>query len=388
MELQNNNYTEIFSKIDKFHKLNRNLITYTFGFNLYKDIKIFKHTSNKRLFKALLQLNPTNQFYSDPTKLKYLIHQIPCKGSIIYNLFALYYDKQMNIPIIAYTNNEKIYLIELKTYKEVSKLLLHSKMVICINHINCKNVDYLISCDVSNKVFIWNLHTFKSIFSIDKPYSNGYFLSCLLMNCNDSLFAILSNYSFEPMSVYNIENPDKPPLQINTTGVTFYLNGWSDKYNKQFYIINCGIQNVKLYNFITGKLIRTYDDGIGCSPHYSAFIMEKESLHLIETEDIGVVRIWELDTGYLLHKLNTHIQALRGIINWDDNFLIVAGYESIVLLDTKNNLNTIIPDGNNHYRCSLFKFVHPIHGECLISGGIEGIKIRAISKNLNQELDL
>ena len=54
----------------------------------------------------------------------------------------------------------------------------------------------------------------------------------------------------------------------------------------------------------------------------------------------------------------------------------------------KNNLNSIIPDGNNHYRCSLFKFVHPIHGECLISGGIEGIKIRAISKNLNQELDL
>ena len=91
------------------------------------------------------------------------------------------------------------------------------------------------------------------------------------------------------------------------------------------------------------------------------------------------MRIWELHNGNLLFKFNTHTQALRSIINWDDNFLLVAGFDCIVILDTKNQFCTIIPEKSNQYRTSLIKFIHPTQGECLLSGGVKVIRLRSFS---------
>jgi WD40 repeat protein len=167
-----------------------------------------------------------------------------------------------------------------------------------------------------------------------------------------------------------------------TNESTYFINEYFDKTNKQYYVLNANSTDIKVYDFKTGLLYRSFK----ASPqtwHMSALVNEVNGVtQLIESDGTGNIRVWNFHTGEQIMYISTPSINLRGICLWNDQYLFGASSDyNVKLYDLK--AGTMVQNFTSHTStvCALDKIVHPKLGECLISHGLDGkLKIWALNK--------
>ena len=103
------------------------------------------------------------------------------------------------------------------------------------------NEEYLLSCDESKLVIIWDIqNNYNQKYIIKSDYSGTIFDSLLLFNYNNKDYILLSSYNTNEYSKL-YEFKDKTPFVKNiyetNKNSTNYMIPWL--YNNKYYIIEC-----------------------------------------------------------------------------------------------------------------------------------------------------
>jgi len=238
--------------------------------------------------------------------------------------------------------------------------------------------DYLLSTSYSKICKVWDCQNFSNIVTIKNCHTGAYLYSGLIIF--DSSFVssplVLTVAPNENIKVWDFEGV--LVNQINTsTDYTYYLNVWYDDRDEKcnIYIINANSKDVKIYDYKTGKVYKTfYNVELQAAWHMSALVENiKNKPYLFESDGQGNLRVWDIETQTIYKKILVDGINLRGICFWNEQFVLVAGTDKTVkVIDyMKEKLEGTI-EANNNILCTVDKIRHPILGECIFSGGIDG----------------
>lgn len=249
-----------------------------------------------------------------------------------------------------------------------------------------KKKDYLLSTSYSKTCKIWDCQDFSNIVTIQNCHSGSYLYSGLIIF--DPLF------SESPLALTVAPNENikiwdfKANLinQINTTtDYTYYLNVWYDERNDKtnIYIINANSKDVKIYDYRTGKVYKTFYNVEQQSAWHMSALVENinKKPYLFESDGQGNLRVWDIETQTIFKKVLVEGINLRGICFWNDLYVLVAGTDKTVKIINymQEKLEGTL-EANNNILCTIDKIHHPIHGECVFTGGIDGkIKMFTVS---------
>ena len=108
--------------------------------------------------------------------------------------------------------------------------------------------------------------------------------------------------------------------------------------------------------------------GYGKLFNRSIIIYDKEEIiKLIESNDEGIIIIWNFHTGEFLNNIKISDSYLCGICLWNKDYLFIGNYNTeIIILDLSNEK---IINNLNYHRNSVItikKLIHPKYGKCLL----------------------
>jgi WD40 repeat protein len=155
---------------------------------------------------------------------------------------------------------------------------------------------------------------------------------------------------------------------------TYFINYW--KHDSKNYIINANADCVKIYGIEkTNDLYGEYS-GKQRTWHMSAFADKINDIDvLFESDGNGYVRMWNLENNTLIKNIHCPSCSLRGLCLWNDQYILAASSDkSFKVIDfTKEKCVSSI-SGGQHYNslCTLKKVKHPLYGESLLTGSIDG----------------
>ncbi len=137
-------------------------------------------------------------------------------------------------------------------------------------------------------------------------------------------------------------------------------------------VCSCGDHKIKVWNFVTGNLIKTFPGGDNTPLNDFALSPDNETI-AFGTWD-KKIKIWDLNAGKLLKTLNDSPRSL--VISPDGKALISGGNDGTIKiwnLATGNLLNTLYDNYNNNWVGALA--ITP-DGKTLVSGGdLQRIKL-------------
>lgn len=250
--------------------------------------------------------------------------------------------------------------------------------------------DYLLTTTLSKSCKIFDCKDFSNILTLKDCHNSTYMYSGLIIfdNLSPKDPFIVTSAPNEDLKVWNFDK--KVVNTINTKkDYTYFLNVWYDDRNNEnkIFIINANGKDVKIYNYRTGELYKTFltsEPGTSSIWHMSACMkIIEEKPHLFESDGNGNFNIWDIDTGLVKKKTSIKNCCLRGICIWNDEYVIVAASDKCVKVI---NYNTGIVEGQieGHVNvvCTVTKILHPVLGESILTGGIDGkIKLYSIEEN-------
>ena len=158
---------------------------------------------------------------------------------------------------------------------------------------------------------------------------------------------------------------------------TYFLNIWYDNRNNKndIYIINANSKDVKIYNYRTGEVYRNFHGkDQSYAWHMSAFVSSIDKVpYLFESDGNGNLRVWNIDSQVLYKKILITGCNLRGICLWTETYVLAAGTDKTVKIINfmKEELEGTI-EGHNNILCTIEKIIHPLYGESIITGAIDG----------------
>ena len=98
---------------------------------------------------------------------------------------------------------------------------------------------------------------------------------------------------------------------------------------------------------------------------------------MIESSWGGNIRIWNFHSGELLSKIKVSDKSLLAICLLDNDYLFVGDEDNLIkLIDLKSKKVIQNLSGHNNNVIAFKKLIHPKFGECLISKGGYGDKIK------------
>ena len=105
---------------------------------------------------------------------------------------------------------------------------------------------------------------------------------------------------------------------------------------------------------------------------------------LFESDGKGFVRLWNLENHVLIKSIKCQGVSLRGLCLWNQKYILAASSDkSFKILDfEKGELISSISGQHNNSMCTIKKIMHPVHGEALLTGSIDGTIKLWIHKNL------
>jgi len=240
--------------------------------------------------------------------------------------------------------------------------------------------DYLLSTSYSKSCKIWDCQDFSNILTIQNCHTGSYLYSGLLIfdpQNSDSPLA-LTVAPNENIKVWDFKGA--LVNQINTTtDYTYYINVWYDDKNNNeknnIFLINANSKDVKIYDFRTGLVYKTFYNTEQQSAWHMCALVEyiSQKPYLFESDGQGNLRVWEIETQSVFKKVSVEGINLRGICLWNELYVLVAGTDKTVKVINymQEKLEGVL-DANNNILCTLDKIHHPLHGECLFTGGIDG----------------
>ena len=339
--------------------------------------EIAKLFDNKNEVESNIYSFGYTKFSSDPTKLK-TITEISDKAQKSYTIDSAVsaFTTLTGKNYVAWpTPQFTIMVYDLGKETLVYTFTGNTQHLYIVRHYACEktNSDYLLTTCYDKSCKIYNVTYFTLTLTIANCHNSSYLYSGLMLFDNDNTY-VLTSAPNEYTKVWDF-NSGKYVKDIGTnTDYTYYLNKWHDHESNNIYIVNGNSVDVKLYNFKTGALYKSFKPKSAGTWHMSAFVSEfKNAPHIFETDGNGNFRIWDIKSGSLAQSIKLAGNSLRGLSFWNDQYVIAAASDhTLKVIDIKNFSTFSLPKGHDDVICSVEKTVHPIHGECLITASIDG----------------
>jgi WD40 repeat protein len=285
------------------------------------------------------------------------------------------------IGYVAWANpSHNIDIFELKSNKIIKSLTGHTQHIFIVRHFyHAKaTTDYLISTSYERNIKIWNANTLSLLTTVTNCHTGCYLYSAMILVDDFSNLEISKAYAVstapnEYTKVWDIQTGNFIKNIGTTTDYTYFISTWYDSKNKEIYIINANSVDVKLYEYTTGNVYKTFKSQ-SSTWHMSAMVHEISSVpYLFETDGNGYLRVWDIQTGAIFKTIDAPSVNLRGICLWNDEHIICASSDkSFKVFNIKTwKLSSSIP-GHENVLCTVEKILHPVYGESLVTSAIDG----------------
>ena len=284
------------------------------------------------------------------------------------SIFEIYKSFQNNnfymiIPNIKTNNIEVFYLHENEL--EIYKILKGQNYEISFikYYINKKNEEYLLSTDILEQIYIWDItHNYINIQIIKTDYFCT-MLSNLLLFMENDVYIITTccpdendttNFDETYSKIYSLSDGN---LIRNIKGTnmnfTYYILHWYNIIDNSNYIIECCKGKIYIYNFINDDTYINFSENLGNGNFLKGIIFTKNNNdYLITGRDDGYVLILDLNQKLIINliefKKNNFIECqIYHIEKWNSKYFFVYEY-------TQNSIYFI--EFENLKKVSRFKF--------------------------------
>ena len=349
-----------------------------------------KSISSNGLRGGFEMINPAKQdfkftntvsFSNSPLDLKFI------------NVFEKYYSmtRASNFCVIETLKKQTLiaysteaYSIDIKDIHNnqlIKSFTGHKNYITSIRHYHVGNVDYLLSSSMDRSVKLWNLNTLFCEVTIGNSFKSTFLFSSHLMLVNKTNYIVASVADPEPIKIYNLNGNTFKSINNGKDKVA-YLDSWKDTtmLAEENFIISCNNTDVKLINFTTGKVYKSFQEK-SCEPcwHFSCFVADSNLKSLLfESDNKGYLRIWDIHSGSITRSIKTP-DCLVGILLWNDQYLLGAFKGGVRVIDLKTgSIAKTLAGNDNCLYGTLVKFMHSDLGECLMTscgGGYKENKI-------------
>ena len=330
----------------------------------------------------------TIDFIMDPRDLKYIetITNKCLKSYTIDCLFDAYTAFDGNCYLASSHGSPfSIEIYNLSNNKLTATLSVLKQIYIIRHYAHfTKRIDYLLTTTTEKSVKIYNLNTFTEYLTVSNCYTGTYMYSALL------LFDDLTNKSYivtsspnDYIKIWNFENGKFIRNIGSKSDYTYFINLW--KTNDKYYIIDANADNVKIYGTEKENQLFGEYSGTERTWHMCAFVEKLNDIDtLFESDGKGDVRLWNLETHQLIKKISCKSVSLRGLCLWNSKYILAASSDkSFKILDFENG-ELVASVSGQHYNslCSIKKIMHPLYGEALLTGSIDGTIKLWVNKSL------
>jgi len=307
--------------------------------------------------------------------------------SILYLIYAKQIGEKFN-SIVTYN------IVDYKIMNEIPNA--HIEDITNFRHYldKSKKRDLILSISAKdNNVKLWNITNLEFLLNINNINQRGFLKSACILNHNNQLFIVTSNYSHsensDPIKVYDLNGNKIKDINYRNNA-TFYIGTYNDNDLKTDYIITGNFGYVKSYDYNNNKKYHKYKENkhIDNYEHHTVIIYkEEDTVNLIDTTINGEIRIWDFHSKDLLNKIkvsDNNYDNLYGISIWNNNYLFIGCGNSIKLLDLENEevISTLI--GHKFNVITVQTVDHPTYGECLVSQDLYNGQIKLWVNKINK----
>ena len=238
------------------------------------------------------------------------------------------------------------------------------------------NEEYLLSCDESKLVIIWDIQNYyNKKYTIQTNYSDIIADSLLLFNIFNNDYILLSNTGSNEFSKLYYFKQNTPFIRnINGTNQnpSYFIIPWL--YNNKYYIIDCGDSVISINNMLEDETYANlkFDPE---SQHYGGYLYNDNYLCVSHYHN-KFIRIWDLVNKVIYKQINYDDPGYGyEIIQWNNQYSIVGDDKvSFVIID--------IEEGKMVKRIQIKNITSELRGlkkiklgqlgECLIGSDKEG----------------
>ena len=290
--------------------------------------------------------NNINNFITNNEEKKEITEPIFVKTEIIGektltenydNTFEVFNSINNQSFLIYVTENNSIMLYNL-TYKTEQEIgIKHTETIIGFRHFYDKDNKRDLIMSISqkdNNIKIWDINNWNRPICDLKDFniSGNILSSCFLYD--NSTYIVTSSDKDDSIKIYDlncnlIKEIDNSNEQIS------YLDTYYDDNNNNIFIIAGCKRYTKSYDYHLNKEYKKYEDK--CKNNTDDYIVSaivfrnKEYTQLIDSQNNGIIRIWDLLMGHLTFKLNMET-FIAGICLWNENYLFVGCSDKTIKL--------------------------------------------------------
>ena len=385
-EDNNNKINELKNIIFNLEEVKSKYKGNTSYYNYNNNLSNYNNISNSMMNEEQNKINPQN------LKFKEDIVTTNTKGGLN-DIFEVYTSIKDNIQYLVSPNkiNFNLDIITLIDNKKQYSIKGHIKKVTNIRYFlnQYNNIEYLISSDEAGLVNVWDIsNNFYLKNSIETKY-NDIIYSCLLVfvsnsensNSDNEGYIITSTYGISDENeksgtkIYSMENNGEFVNYINNTNnnSVYYLLSWYDKQHNKYYIIEFCYMKIFINDLLENELYAELTQEQKLS-HYSGFVYEinKDKSYLYSSSKNGFINVWDLYSKKLINNINVNGSILCHMIQWDEQYAIVADYssKSFKIIDIQSlSIVKDIGGGHNKEVKTIKKIKHPLYGDSLLSAG-------------------
>ena len=326
------------------------------------------------------------KFEKDPQGLKFRQNVNDTNASYGWNdIFEVYISRKDNKEYLVSPNNNnyKLDVISLLENKITISLKGHNNHIRTIRYFinNINSEEYLISADNDIIVIIWEItYNFNIKFKINTNYADNIY-SCLLLFdlINENSYIVTSSYAQlddnekSATKLYSLENGQLIKYISHTNkNAIYYLLSWYNKNNNKYYIIQFTFKAILINSILDDELycelIQEPEDN-----HLSGFIYNIDNIdYLCSSSYNGYINLWDLFNKSIYKVINANDCVLSNIIQWNNQYFIVADYDNksfkIVDIEKEKIVKDITGQHTDKVPC-VKKIYHPLYGESLLTAG-------------------
>ena len=243
-----------------------------------------------------------------------------------------------------------------------------------------------------NNVRMWDINNLEFIITINNINRHGFTKSACIMNFNNDLFIVTSNYSHsevqEPIRLYNMDGYKIKEINYKNNQ-TYFIDIYHDKQFDIKYIITGNLGFVRTYNYTNDcKYHRYNDDDDEEYEHYKVIIYNKDNnTKIISTGKERQIIIWDFHSTELINKIKVSditFDNLYGISLWNNNILVAGCGNTLHIIDIKNEEVVNILIGHSYNIMTIKTIIHPIYGECIVSQELYNGQIKLWANQINK----
>ncbi len=308
------------------------------------------------------------------------------------NTFTIFKSISNKFYLIFSNSNNSIICYDLDNLQIINEIKnSHNKSISnFMHHLDIKNkIDIILSISYDdNNIKLWNLQTWECLLNLININNNGYLFSACLLNENNEIFLVTSNYDnyhaySEPIKIFDFDGKKIKEID-NSNKKTYFIDAHYDKYLSENFIIACYMDSVISFNYNKNEIYKKYYDFLSEKKSHSSTIIKNDDkiVKLFESCYDGIVRIWDFHQGLLLGRITVNDECLNNICLWKEDYLFVAcddGY--IKLIDLKKGKIIQNKCNESNEILTIKSLIHPKFGNCLLaqSLGKEQIKVYSIN---------